>query len=357
MSVSLKVKRRYVIVLILMVCSATLHAEPWYSGPLLSDPAIVTPVGHGYLAMYFLKTVNYGDYLDNRQFERLPRATTDEIDTAFNYGLTKDQEVQLYFAILNNKTEGKKASNLGDTTITFAKQVMLQNGRKWPPNIKVMLKETFPTGRYDQLNPNLYGTDATGQGGYLTTFSANMEHVIHLVGEHYLVGFATASLELPNRIALQGNSIYGGGAATKGTIWPGNRLLFNLAAEYSPSQHWGFIMEAFMTAQRASHFEGRVGPTVPRFSYPEVPGEIPGFLARIKPLSVIFNRLRPTDLNLGSEQEGTIGHGNSNAFTLAPAIDYSFSGDTSISVGVWLTVAGKNVPAFYTPMLRYTAEW
>lgn len=340
-----------------LVCHAALYAdEPWYAGPLLSDPAIVTPIGHGYVQWHVYKAYNYGSYDINYNFGSLPQATTEEVDTTFNYGLTEDSEIQLFMTYVDNSTEGKSFDNLGDTTITVSKQLVLQNGRRWPPNLKFFYRQVFPTGHYDQLNESLFGTDATGQGSYLSTFAMNMEHVTHLTGQHYLIEFATVMLTYANRIRLQGPSIYGGGSETNGTMRPGNSITFNFALEYSPAHHWGFIMETLIFAQKASEFKGVIGPVTPRLVEERFQRRrATTFIARRLGSNIIFNRLRPSSLNLGSTDG--IGHGNVAQFTLAPAIDYMFTKDVALTAGVWFTVAGKNSPAFYTPMLSFTANW
>ena len=252
--------------------------------------------------------------------------------------------------------ERRQAGNLGDTTIEVATQLMLQNEEKWPPNMKILLSQLFPTGRYDQLERGLLATDATGQGSYLTTVYLNMEHVTHLFGQHYFVEFATIGLTHASLVSLDGHSIYGGGPETHGTIFPGNSIFFNLALEYLPNQRWGFIMESYIYAQQASNFEGVVGEVLPRFIRAGESNNLPPELqSRFNSPGVIFNGLRPSSLNLGGYQG--IGHGNVSEFTLAPAVKYSFSKDIHATAGVWLTVAGKNTPAFYTPMLELTAEW
>ncbi len=332
-----------------MVFTTMASAEPWYSGPILSEPAIVTPVGHGFFQTHLFKVNNYGAYNEAFNFFSLPSATTKEIDMSLNYGITSSAEAELFMTYLNHKTEGKQAGNLGDTTISLATQLVLQNGRKWPPNLKFIFRQLFPTGRYDNLKTNLYGTDATGQGSYLTMFATNMEHVTHLFGEHYLVEFATVTVTLPTRVHLNGFSIYGGDDETNGRIWPGNSISFNLAAEYSPNQHWGFIMETFIFAQKTSHFKGDLRSVQPRFDK-----KIPFYRHKEK-LRILFNNLRPSHLNLGGDQD--IGHGNIAQFTLAPAIDYSFTKNVALTAGLWFTVSGKNSPAFYTPMLQFTANW
>jgi hypothetical protein len=356
---------RYILITLCMVHATLTHAEPWYSGPLLSDPAIVTPLGHGYFQVYAYKTSNYGDYNDLFNFNTLPSATTKEIDARLNYGLTKNTEMQAFVTYLNNKTQGRQAGNLGDTTLTVSAQLSRQDTRKWPPSFKVMFRQLFPTGRYDQLNPSLFATDATGQGSYLSMFSLNMEHVINLGGQHNLVTFATVNATLASPMSLKGHSIYGGGAETSGTLWPGNSIAFNLAGGYSPNQHWMLMLETYIYAQQASKFHGEIGPVASRYEHPDVarPDIRPGrhdkhirFLHRRRPLGrVLFNNLRPSTLNLGGFDG--IGHGNTASFTLAPAIEYSFTKNISITGGVWLSVAGKNTPAFYTPMFRFTSNW
>lgn len=345
-----------VVFLCLMLGVSCIYAEPWYAGPLLSDPAVVTPVGHGFVQWHIYKVYNDGFYNADYQFNSLPLATTGEIDSTFNYGITNDTEVQLLATYLNNRMEQRQKGNLGDTTITVSKQLLLQQGKNWPPNVKVMYRQVFPTGHYDALNPELFATDATGQGSYLTSLAFNMEHVAHLFNEKYLVGFATVTLTYANRVRLRGYSIYGGGSETDGTIWPGNNISFNLAMEYVPNRHWGYIIETFIHAQKASVFKGYLGPVETRFTQANQP------VSRIRTRRlervvsrIVFNRLRPSILNFGS-LEG-IGHGNVAQFTLAPAIDYSFSKNVALTAGLWFVVAGKNTPVFYTPMLSFTAGW
>jgi len=363
------VKLRLIIIILCMAYEGIAYAEvqpdyydPQYVTPLLSQPAIVMPIGHGQLRMHLYQTSNYGSYNDAYTFESLPLATTKEARTSLIYGITEDTEVQAVVTYLHNKMEGRQAGNLGDTRITVATQLMLQNERTWPPNIKLALSQLFPTGRYDQLDLGLLATDATGQGSYLTTLAMNMEHVTGLGGQHYMVEFATVGFTHASLVSLQGHSIYGGGPETRGSIFPGNSLFFNLALEYLPNQRWGFIMETYIYAQQASDFKGDRGRVLPRFIRAEdldvLPANIRNQISqhRINNSSgIVFNGLRPSFLNLGGDQG--IGHGNVSQFTLAPAINYNFTKDISLTAGVWLTVAGKNSPAFYSPMLEFTAEW
>ncbi len=308
------------------------------------------------------KTINYGIYNDNFGFSTLPKATSSEVDGRFNYGVTKNIEVQAYVPYINNVMEGRKAGNLGDTTITVARQLHRQQGNKWPPNIKFIFRQLFPTGRYDELQSELFATDATGQGSYLTTLALNTEHVSHLASGHSLVLFSTVGVILPSRMSLNGRSIYGGGPLTSGTLWPGNKIIINLALNYSPDDNWGFIMESYIFTQGASRFHGRIGPTTPRFqpsvSFPFIVRHTRHTrheFRRIAERRIIFNNLLQNPLNLGGF-EG-IGHGDITSFNLIPAVNFSFTDNLHMTGGFWFTVAGKNIPASYTPMVRFSANW
>jgi len=334
------------------------YAEPWLSDPLLSESAIVTPTGHGWFKLKAQKAYNTGFYNITNTLQSIPLAMDEDIDVHLNYGITNTTEVRYTVPYIHNKTQQKQAGNLGDTTISIGTQLMQQHENTWPPNIKLTLLQVFPTGHYDQLNENLYGTDATGQGSYLTTVSLSMEHLNWLGGEHYFVQFATVALTHPSRVNLEGYSLYGGGRATRGSMWPGNSIAFNLAGEYTLSQNLGLIIETYIYAQKASHFHGEIGPTEPRFDHRNNRRSQHGNVQRERvreAADIIFNRLRPSILNFGSFQN--IGHGNLAEFTLAPAVYYSFTKTMTLSSGVWFTVTGKNTPYFYSPMLQFMARW
>ena len=344
--------------MLLMLPAVVTHADPWLSDPLLSESAIVTPTGHGWLKLKAQQAHNTAFYNLNYDLQSIPLTIDDDIDLHLNYGITKNTEVKYTVSYIHNKTQKKLAGNLGDTTISIGTQLMQQHEDTWPPNIKLMLLQVFPTGHYDQLNRNLYGTDATGQGSYLTTVALSMEHLNWLGGEHYFVQFATVALTHPSRVDLQGHSIYGGGVATDGTIWPGNSIAFNLAGEYTLTQHLGLMIETYIYAQKASHFQGQLGPIAPRFEHENNRHSQHGKINRDnvrEVANIIFNQLRPSFLNLGSFQN--IGHGNNAEFTLAPAVYYSFTKTMTLTGGVWFTVAGKNTPDFYSPTIQFMSRW
>ena len=329
-----------------------IYATPWFTGPLYANWGIVAPVGHGYWRVYGDNTLNYGIYDNNHNFIKTPHSSTDNMQSILGYGLTKDVDTQLFLMYLKNKNEGQAHSNLGDTTITLGFQLMRQEERQQPFNLRLTIGELFPTGRYDRLNPSNDGTDATGGGSYLTNIGLHFQHLAEISETHSLCTRGSIIFTYASNVPLHGFSAYGGSPLTTGTISPGNALALNLSGEYSLTQNWVAVMEGFLYAQQASTFTGRLNaPVLPNFQLSSVPGSPSQQAFR----RIIFNRLVPTTHNIGGQSD--IGNGNISQFTLAPAIEYNFTSHLGVIGGAWFSVLGKNMPAFVSSALALTITW
>jgi hypothetical protein len=315
-----------------------------YSGPLFMWPGVVTPLGKGFAAVIIGQDYENGEY--DREYNKLslPLSSLTNVDTFFNYGLTDKIDTNMHVRYQRNSTEGHHGGNLGDSTFGLGFQILKQNRRRWPPSIKFYIRQLFPTGRFNNLNVDNFGTEATGVGSYLTRFALNMEHVTRLTNGKHTIEFASVTLTRASRVGLRGFSIYGGGPQTHGNLWPGNSILVNLGIEYLPCEHWGVAMQGMFYAQIASTFRGTIGPTMRRLQS----GSQTGQRQR-----VIVNRLIPTNQNIGAE----IGDGNIAELTLIPAVNYFISKNVSISGGVWFSIHGKNTPSFYSPMIKAVTRW
>ena len=71
----------------------------------------------------------------------------------------------------------------------------------YQPAIRIVINEIFPTGKYQKLNPNLLGLDATGLGTYQTQFGFRISKIILWKTKHpmqlrgaYSIGFQPASM-------------------------------------------------------------------------------------------------------------------------------------------------------------------
>lgn len=351
--------------MLLIILNSDLYAqkEPWFTGPLIFDSAEITPVGSQFLQLtnQFSNSRYIYDYNGTRI--PIPLASTDNIILKYAYGLSSKMDMELDMLYMGNQTLGQSKSGIGDTAIELGYQVLTQGNSHWRPNFRVALIELFPTGRYNQLNPTLLATDATGSGSYQTSVGLNFDLLTQFSGtEHYLKTSGSITAIYANSVKLRGDNIYGGAQNTRGRINPGNAIVLDLAAEYTLTQNWVAVLESFVLAQQASDFSGELGSNPSSFKT-LITSNIRRRGSSLTPEQLIddnravfqSNHIRPSNRNIGSGQD--IGNGNLYELSLAPAIEYNFSENIGIIGGCWFTVEGANTPYFFSSVIQLDTRW
>ncbi|MDF1757684.1 MAG: hypothetical protein P1U74_05245 [Legionellaceae bacterium] len=338
---------------------------------MLSNSALVNSLGHGSFLIRADDANSYSIFDASNNLISIPRVTIDRAIANYVYGLAEDVDAGVNIIYRKNQSGGQSFADLGDTLITLGFQVSRQANSRYLPDFRITIEELFPTGRYNNLIPSEYGTDATGAGSYQTMISFNFARLSELSNNHFLSIHGSFGLNYPSSIPIHGFSIYGGSTTTSGSLTLGKSLFADLAAEYNITQNWAGVIETFIFAQQPSSFSGSIsdeGPSgaLPRFAFSPPPGfgtgeNIPDtdlnarpFLARRAFRRIIFNKLMPSHLNLGKRG---IGNGNNVFFSLAPAIEYNFSAHLGLIGGAWFTVAGKNTPNSVTSILMLVSSW
>lgn len=334
-------------------CTAPLHADPWFTGPLLMDAAEVVPIGHANLELYGLSSRNFGLYQKDFAFVSTPRYSSEDISPQFTYGLAKDFDVEIDLVYIKNQNEGQSSSNIGDTLMIVGYQVLTQGDSNKRSNIRLAVREIFPTGHYNNLSPNLYTTDGTGTGSYQTSLEMIIQHLLPLNNNHFLNLSGSVILTATSTVHLQGLSIYGGSPETNGYMSPGNQISIDLSAEYSITQNWVAVMETYLYSQQASSFKGIIANDLP--SYLNKTAASRNVIHTKHSKSISFNRIMPSQYNIGGPQG--IGSANVTQLTIAPALEYNFSETIGIIGGTWFTLKGANTPAFITSMIEISFSW
>lgn len=296
------------------------YAGPWWTGPLLAPAGHTIPAGHINLETYQFITQVIGIYNSYGKVTYTPDNKSYVTNPLFSYGLSDKFDLQLSLPYSYNRNNGAHAEGLSDNGATLGYQLLEQKDSRWRPDLRVTLQEIFPTGRYDNLNPAKKGTDGTGFGCYQTALSLNFQQLAHFSGVHYLRTRLSLSYFYAYPTFIEGVSSYGGNIDTHGSINPGNMASIDLAGEFSITQHWVAVMEAFASRRQASHFSG-----------------FTGFDAGGMPL--------------------TIGNALSKEMTLAPAIEYNFSPNVGIIAGKWFTIRGKQTAKFSSAVIALNAYW
>jgi hypothetical protein len=184
------------------------------------------------------------------------------------------------------------------------------------PTISVAVQETFPTGHYDRLGDR--PSDGFGSGAYTTSVSIYSQKYFWMPNGRIVRMRLNASQAFSKTVDVEGVSVYGTDAGFRGHATPGSSSFIDAAWEYSLTRRWVLALDATYRHARNTRAIG-------------------------------MDRL-------GSGGAGTpsgivLDSGSSDAFGLAPAIEYSWTPNIGVLLGVRAIVAGRNASTTVTPAI------
>lgn len=329
-----------------VLCISTAYATPWFTGPLLAEPAETIPLGHWNFQIFDFSIFSNSIYDTHGHTVEVDPNSSTQLLPQLTYGLANDLDFELDPVLIQNKAEGKTSTNIGDTTVILGLQVLRQKEHAWRPDLRVTLEEILPSGHFDNLIEANHGTDALGMGSYQTSLVFNFQHLKHIKQEHYLNSHLSFSYLYASQTHIQGLSVYGGNAFTRGDIKPGSIFTLDIAEELNLTQRLGIVFECFIQYQQADRFMGDYGKVSDRLT-PPVKNKLRSRLLKLLPTKRNISSLFMDNLK--------IGNGTLNLFSLAPAIEYSFSENYGLILGSWVSIGGKNTPQFASVALSFNA--
>ena len=276
---------------------------PLYAGTQLAFyPTNAAP---GYLAVqpYLFYIDHYGKYSSHWSKKTIKH--TDELSLLFSLetGISDWLDVALYLKGAYKKFGNEHSWLFGDTSIYFGFQILTDQKNCWIPDLRFLLAETFPTGKYDHLKPNKGASNAFGAGSFTTTAVLIIAKTFYAYPQHPFNLNLNLSYTYPSHASVHGLSIFGGAPDTRDTALPGSGFITNFAVEYSLNRFWALGLDIRYVHQNKTNFKGATGTLKPRM--------------------------------LSSEQ-----------FSLAPCLEFSQSEDLSMAIGPWFSIAGRNAEAF-----------
>lgn len=288
--------------------------KPWFTGPLLAPSGETYPKGAVGLEAYLFYTDTYGHF--NRRGQR----THDVAVYSWNptavlfMGLTSSSDLQFNVPYYVNERSGQSSRGFGDVSVILGWQAFRDIPNTWKPALKLSLGETFPTGRHENLNPVLSGTDALGAGAFQTSLGGTFQKLVYFGNQHYLRTRWNLTYTFPSDTRIRGLSAYGGAVNTNGTVDLGEHISTDLGFEYTLTRHWVPALDVLYTNSSSSTFRGITGTTT--------------------------NGL-PAMISLDSRYE----------LSLAPALEYNFNSDVGVIAGVWFSVIGREAAEFTSGVL------
>jgi hypothetical protein len=308
--------------IVLTLAAAAARADPWFTGPLEAPAAIVSAPRELTLQPALVLADGRATFGQNGQ-----RIATTHPSYSINpqllieYGLLERLQFTLNAQAEWNRDSGESASGVGDTQLGLG-LALLEEDRlsSLQPAARLDFLVTLPTGEYQRLDSGRDGADALGGGSYVATLRLNTAKTFAL-GEHVFRPHACIELDFyASRVDVHGANTYGGGRGTRGTVAPGGALTAYLSLEYALSQRWALALDGVYTRSAPTRFHGD-----------------PGVGANGAPAQV------------GSER--------AVLYSIAPAVEYSWSASRGIVVGATFDLVGRNASQAIGLQVQYSATF
>ncbi len=285
------------------------EVSPWFTGSLLSPSAQTTPAKHGTIESYFGFFAFTGLYTKNWATKTFPNFYSTNLYISTSYGLTSFLDIGATLNVSYQFTQGQQSTQFGDIPFGIGIQLLTEDQNSWLPSIKLGLRATAPTGKYNNLNPNKLQTDSVGYGTWAPRSCLTVGKLLKLNSIHFLSYRVSFNYTVPTPVNAKNFTFYGGVPGTRGTIYLGNTFWTDLALEYNFNQKWAFALDLYYQHFNKNRFSGKTG-----------------FIAPGIPASLTYPSI--------------------DAFSLAPALEYNWSANVGLIGGVWFSVAGRNSARF-----------
>lgn len=297
--------------------SAAFHQsldDAWWTGPMLAPSANTLPPGHFLIEPYLYDVITQGFYNSSGSRVRAPHANSFGSLTYALYGLANKFTVGMIPIFgYNEVSSGPNSAGIeaGDLTVQAQYRLHLFREGSWVPTMSAALQETLPTAKYDQLGKR--PSDTLGAGAFTTSPSFYSQTFFWLPNGRILRMRFNVVPSFSNSVSVKDVSIYGTSSGFRGRAKPGTSVFVDAAWEYSLTKRWVLALDATYRHQA----------------------------------NTAVNGYNISD----SSQSIHLDSGTTEAFGLAPAIEYNWKPNLGVLLGVRLIPAGRNISATITPAL------
>jgi hypothetical protein len=290
--------------------------EPWFIGTILAQYGDNTDPGKIELSPTFMISRAYGAYAGNGALVHDRNVHVNSLILAIESGITKNVDVVVdTAAIWAEAGDQVDVFHLTDTQIYLGLQFLRDKKGTCIPDIRILIGENFPTGKFDLLDERMRFADVTGTGSYATLVVFVWQKIFYTHTQHPYKWNFNFLMSFPSRVHTRGLSVHGGGPDVQGIANPGHRFNVNLSYEYKFGKHWGWGMDLNYDHFNRSTFVAKSG--IPLFS---------GFPA-------------------------------SDLISMAPELEYNFCENFAVMAGFWYSLWGRNSVAFFNGFFSLSYEF
>lgn len=276
----------------------------WWTGPMMANSAETLPPGHMLLEPYLYDVTSRGvDSFGSR--------------TYINYGVANKFTMGIIPVFGYNRVSGAPNSSgiqVGDITLQAQYRLRQFHEGSWLPTVAIQLQETFPSGKYDRLGDR--PADGLGTGAYTTTIGLNTQTYLWMPNGRILRVRFNISFSFSSSADVEGVSVYGTDASFRGHARPGNNAFANASFEYSLTRRWVLALDVIYNHNSSTHVGGQ---------------------------EFASNDPFPPDTPLGARSNRYIG--------FAPAVEYNWSPNIGLLLGVRVIPSGNRTSSSVTPAI------
>jgi hypothetical protein len=273
--------------------------EPLYAGTQLALYSTNVKPGHVSVQPFVSYTYFNGSYNPHWKHIANPQQSETAYLMSLEAGVTSWLDINLLFSQANRTYKSRHTFSWTDTTLYLGIQCLRDQKNDWTPDLRLLIGETFPTGRYDRLKPRKKGSDIFGSGAYVTSLVLIAAKTFYTFTTHPYNLNLNIYYNLSSSLKAHALSLYGLAPSQGAIVKPGHEWTINIAFQYSLNQVWA------------------LGTDI-RYSYQAA-----------------------TQSRVPSLKSGV-----SEQISLAPCLEYSWTEDFNAAAGFWFTMAGKNTSSF-----------
>jgi hypothetical protein len=231
------------------------------------------------------------------------------------YGLTDDLTIGAIPIIGYNAVHGGKNSSgigAGDQILQAQYRLTRFHEGSWLPTISLQWQLAVPTGRYKRL---ARASDGMGGGAWANMLGVNAQSYFWLPNGRILRTRLNVTYTWSRRADLDGVSSYGTLPDFRGHAYPGDAFYLGTSLEYSLTRRWVLALDLTYSRNDSTQVRGVDDPL----------GALPVSVSRRS--------------------------SRSEAFGFAPAVEYSWTPNIGVLLGVRVIPGGHNVTRSVTPAI------
>jgi hypothetical protein len=287
--------------------------DAWWTGPMLAPSANTLPQGHFLVEPYLYDVTTQGFFNSSGTRVSVPHENSYGSLTYALYGVTNKFTVGAIPTFGYNEASNASSAGIGigDLTLQAQYRLHLFSEESWVPTMSVAVQETLPTGRYDRLGTR--PSDGFGAGAFTTTPAFYSQTFFWLPNGRILRMRFNLVPSFSRSVNVKDVSVYGTSEGFRGSAKPAASVFVDAAWEYSLTRSWVLALDATYRHQGNTPVDG--------FD--------------------VSNSTQPVRLNSGS----------SDAFGLAPALEYNFTNKLGVLLGMRVIPLGRNTAFTISPAL------